>query len=269
MNMRRVIVNADDFGLSEGVSRGIVRGMREGVVTSTSIMGNMPDLAQHIGLLHEVEAAGLGIHLTLSAGRPLLSPKHVPSLVDREGGFRRDYHMAARLAETAHVEPEWRAQIERILALGVQATHLDSHHHVHHAPKLMALAIKLAKEYGIPCIRRLTVRDVWREAHPWRHAMELPSIAVSQHIAAGSGLCFPHGVLSLHERLLTKLSRLTDGTYEVFCHPGRVDDALCKLSSLRYERERELELLISAELRDGLKRLDIKLITYRELAQES
>jgi len=262
-----VIINADDFGLTAGVSRGIVRAISAGVVTSTSIMGNMPDLAANIELLQSVPEAGLGIHLTLSAGRPLLGASHVPSLVNNEGYFFRDSRLAVRRAETLEVEKEWRAQVERVLGLGVRPTHVDSHHHVHLAPRLMHLAVKLAKEYGIPCIRRLTVRDVWRESHPWRHALVLPDIAISQYIVLGSGLCFPRGVLSLHEHFLAALVRLSPGIYEVYCHPGKVDDALTKVSSLKYERERELEYLVSPELREGLQRLGVKLATYRDVAQ--
>ena len=261
-----MIVNADDFGLSSGVSQGIIRAITEGVVTSTSIMSNMPDLAENLALLQVVPQVSLGVHLTLSAGKPLLAPKEVPSLVDKTGAFRRDSRLAVNRAETAHVEREWRAQIERILGFGIMPTHLDSHRHVHLAPRLMQLAIRLAKEYRVPCIRRLTVRDVWRESHPWRHALVLPHIAISQHLAQGSGLRFPQGVLSLNEQVLGTLARLAAGTYEVFCHPGRVDDDLCRVSSLRYERERELELLIAPEFRASLRQLDVTLVTYRELA---
>lgn len=264
--MLRVIVNADDFGLSIGVSQGIIRAIAQGVVTSTSIMGNMPDLGAHLELLQSVPQASLGIHLTLSAGKPLLASKDVPSLVDKTGAFRRDSRLAVNRAETLHVEREWRAQIERVLSLGILPTHLDSHHHVHLAPRLMHLATKLAKEYAIPCIRRLTVRDVWRESHPWRHALVLPHIAISQHLALGSGLCFPDGVLALSDQLLGTLARLPSGVYEVFCHPGKVDDALCRVSSLRYERERELDFLISPELKAGFRQLGVTLVTYRELA---
>lgn len=264
--MLQVIVNADDFGLSAGVSQGIIRAIIEGVVTSTSILGNMPDLAADLKLLQVVPQASLGVHLTLSAGRPLLALNEVPSLVDKTGAFRRDSRLAVNMAETPHVEREWRAQIERILGFGILPTHLDSHHHVHLAPRLMHLAIKLAKEYRVPCIRRLTVRDVWRESHPWRHALVLPHIAISQYLAYGSGLSFPHGVLSLNDRVLGTLARLPSGTYEVFCHPGKVDDALCRVSSLRYERERELELLVSPPLREGLRQLGVTLVTYREIA---
>ncbi|MBT9155918.1 MAG: Carbohydrate deacetylase [Firmicutes bacterium] len=264
--MLQVIINADDFGLSLGVSQGIARAITEGVVTSTSIMGNMPDLAASLKLLQSAPEAGLGVHLTLSAGRPLLTASQVPSLVDKAGGFRRDSRLAVSKAETPEVEQEWRAQIERVLGFGIEPTHLDSHHHVHLAPRLMQLAVKLAKQYRIPCIRRLTVRDVWRESRPWRHALVLPHIAISQHLVLGSGLRFPRGVLSLHEQLLVTLSRLPEGIYEVFCHPGRVDDALFKVSSLRHERERELEFLVSPELKEGLRQRGIRLVTYREVA---
>ncbi len=263
--MLRVIMNADDFGLSWGVSQGIVRAIAEGVVTSTSIMGNMPDLAENVKLLQSVPDAGLGIHLTLSAGRPLLAAEEVPSLVDKAGLFRRDARLAVSRAETPEVEREWRTQIERVLGLGIEPTHLDSHHHVHLAPRLMHLAIKLCQEYRIPCIRRLTVRDVWRESHPWRHALVLPNIAISQYLVLGSGLRWPRGVLSLQEQLVATLARLPSGVYEVFCHPGKVDDALCKVSSLRYERERELDFLVSPALQEDLRRLDVRLVTYREV----
>lgn len=259
--MKHLIINADDFGLSPGVNRGIAQAITHGVVTSTTVMGNMMDLPKQLSLLQGTRA-GVGVHLTLTAGRPLVDSTAVPSLVNTDGNMRRSYRDAVRLAEVGHVELEWRAQIERVLALGVKPTHLDSHHHVHLAPKLVRLAVRLAKEYRVPAIRRLTLVDVLREDYLWRNIVALPLVLYSQRTMAQYDISYPQRLMSLSMKHLHNLKSLPEGVYEVFCHPGLVDEELKTKSSLLEQREKELNLLTSNQVKEIIKDSGFQLVSY-------
>ena len=259
--MKRVIINADDFGLSLGVSKGIALAAKTGVLTSTTIMGNMPELREHLKLLDGTQV-GLGVHLVLSAGLPVLSPDIVPSLVDGQGCFRRNFRQAVRLATPQEVRQEWQAQIEHILSLGVKPTHIDSHHHVHMAPKLTRIAVELAHAYGIPAIRSITWRDVAREQGLRLAALVSPMVIPSARILARSGLKYPRSLIALTEENLGRLVSLGTGTYEIFGHPGIVDAQLRSKSSLLAEREDELRLLMTPSTRKILEQARVELVTF-------
>jgi len=259
--MKRLIINADDFGLSLGVSQGIALAAETGVLTSTTIMGNMPNLHDHLKLLDGTQL-GLGIHLVLSSGKPILGPDVVPSLVDEHGSFRRNFRQAVKLASIHEVAQEWQAQIEHILGLNVKPTHIDSHHHVHMAPKLARITVDLARRYGIPAIRRLTMSDVAREQGLRVAAMVSCLVVPSASSIALSGLKYPERLIALTEENLKSLSTMGEGTYEVFCHPGLVDEDLCGKSSLLWKREDELRLLTAPSTRRLLEQARVELVNF-------
>jgi len=259
---KQLIINADDFGFTLGVSQGIAEAMHH-TVTSTTIMGNCTDLPMHLALLEGLPQPGLGVHLVLSAGVPVLPRESVPSLVNPEGLFWRDFRQATRLANPHEVHLEWRAQVESILRCGVKPTHLDSHHHVHLEPRLTRVAIEIAREYNIPAIRRLTLRDVWREQAFWQNALFLPAVAHSAELIRLSGRKFAEGLMSLDARHLLALKKLPPGIYEMFCHPGKDDDELRSKSSLSYRREEELLMLTAPSFAAELHDCGVELVTYR------
>ncbi len=156
--MKLLIVNADDFGWTEGVSRGIAEAHRNGIVTSTSLVANGAAFQGAVQLARENPALGVGAHLNLSDGPPILPRWEVASLVDAHGLFwagtgnllLRRWMGKLRLDE---VEREWAAQIERVRQVGIEITHLDGHKHVHMLPGLFSIALRLAQRYGIPAVR--------------------------------------------------------------------------------------------------------------------
>jgi predicted glycoside hydrolase/deacetylase ChbG (UPF0249 family) len=153
-SMRLLIVNADDFGLNDAANAGIIETHRAGAVTSTTLMANAPaaETAAHLAAAHP--SLGVGLHFNLTWGRPLSDPGRVPALIDATGQFHgRD--MLARRALTGRlpgqqVALELAAQWRRLLELGIQPTHVDSHQHVHaFAPVFSAVATHCAQA-GIP-----------------------------------------------------------------------------------------------------------------------
>lgn len=158
MALSTLIINADDFGLSSIINRAILASMEKGLVTSTSIMANMPGFEHAIGLVrvHAKLAGRVGVHLNLTEGRPLSRPiLDCPRFCNPRGEFiyNRQHIFQLSKKERDAVYTEFKAQLERVLAEGVQPIHLDSHHHVHTEWALAPLVRRLGLEYGIPRIR--------------------------------------------------------------------------------------------------------------------
>jgi predicted glycoside hydrolase/deacetylase ChbG (UPF0249 family) len=159
MAFSRLIVNADDFGYSETVNRAIVTSFESSLVTSTSIMANMPGFDHAVGLVRQHAALqdSVGVHLNLTEGFPLSRVLPACPLFCGEGGrliYDRDRSLF-RLTpkERKAVDEELRMQVERVLAAGIRPTHLDSHHHSHTEWAIAPLVCRLARDYGIRRIR--------------------------------------------------------------------------------------------------------------------
>ncbi len=149
----RLVVSADDFGISPRINEGIVRAHREGIVTSTSLMAVGRAFEHAVQCCRDTPTLDIGVHLTLIAEQPLLTSRS--SLTGNDGRFPESAGAFLRRWLTgsirqADVQAEWSAQIERILAQGIRVTHLDSHQHVHCLPGLADLSQCLAKRYQHP-----------------------------------------------------------------------------------------------------------------------
>ena len=152
-----LIVNADDFGISEGVNNGIVEAHRRGILTSTTAMANMPAFDHAVQLWRETPELGVGVHLNLTSGTSLLPPSQIPDLVRPDGRFHTLSFMLRQLTlgrlDEGQIEVELRAQVERVISAGIQPTHVDSHHHVHMHPRLQPIVVEVAQRYGIRALR--------------------------------------------------------------------------------------------------------------------
>ena len=227
-----VIINADDFGLTEGVCAGIVRAIETGAVTSTTAMVCVPGAMQRLQRWAPRIAGHSGAHLQLTSGTPILPPQSVPSLVQPDGRFPAK-RKEIKNPGTEQVFIEWQAQIETLIRAGIQPTHLDSHHHVHGLPAVFPAFCELARRYSIPArsldsemsrhLRAVGVPCIDRTLTGW-YGGELSVKTLLRHLQEGT-----------HEYPEAK-------TFEVMCHPGFADDGLPSLS--RYVGEREVELAV-------------------------
>jgi hopanoid biosynthesis associated protein HpnK len=155
---KRVIINADDFGFSEGVNKAIARAHTDGVVTSTTIMANMPAADQAVKIARKLPKLGVGVHLNLTEGRPLSNQADLRPLLDSSGNFSGSI---VRLALFALAGPNGRraiaaelsAQIQWLIDKGITPTHLDSHKHIHTLPHIFSMVCELARRFKIPAIR--------------------------------------------------------------------------------------------------------------------
>ncbi len=243
--MKRLIVNADDFGLTAGVSRGILEAHGKGIVSSTTMLVNRPmDLAL-VGAL-KASALGVGLHLNLTLGAPVSDPRRVPSLVDGEGKFVRDARQAAARAKAEEARIELGAQIDAFRKLmGRFPTHLDSHHHVGRHEPILALILEFAQAIRVP----VRSQDALVRAAARRLKLRTPD-----HFMGESG---PEAYWS-SERLLAHLASLPDGVSEFMTHPGYFDP---DLAGSRYgpQREVELEGLTDPRVRESVDARGIRL----------
>ncbi len=270
----RLIVNADDYGRTAEISRGIRQAHARGVVTSTTCMMNFPTTAADIAAaLRETPRLGLGVHLVLTSGRPLTPPAQIPSITTTEGGFLSLDAFTARLGQIdpAQAKTEWRAQIEAFMrAAGRKPTHLDSHHHSSYFSEgLFRAMLELATEYDCP-IRLATYQT------PEGNMDGLPpeSVALAREYAPRLLAEFKPRTTDAFfasfydERATTQefirivQSLPASGVFEVMCHPGYADAALIASSSYARQRETELDVLTSAAVRDAIQSRGIQLVSF-------
>lgn len=249
--MTKLIINADDFGYSKGVNLGIIEAVQNGVVSSATLMTNMPGAAHAAALALENPDLGVGIHLVLDCGRPV--NHDVPSLVDEEGFFLKTEKMI-QFASLEDVEKELKSQIEKFHSFGLNPTHLDSHHHVHGHEKIYPIVERLAQHYQLP-IRKVS-------ADPSHSSnVKLKTTELFIHEFYGDVLSVPFFI-----NLLKKCSSYD--TAELMCHPAYIDEPLLTGSSYSLQRVRELTILCDPELRKVIEDKNIKLVTYEEITDD-
>ena len=274
----RLIINADDFGYSAGVTRGIIEAHAAGSVTSTSMMANGIDWENAVRLARATRTLDVGVHLNFVQGRPLL---RVPTLTNPAtsefyplGAFARRA-MRGRI-DADELEAETRAQIARIRGAGIAVTHLDSHRHAHAMPGIFPVVARVASDVGIRVIRipreplginpldaAATARKVvLRFALAASHALLLaPPLMATDHFRGVS----LQGGAHFARRLGRLLDTLESGSTELMVHPGHVDEALAAQDPYTLPREKELAELTSARVRERLGRGDIELVSFAAL----
>jgi predicted glycoside hydrolase/deacetylase ChbG (UPF0249 family) len=245
-----LIVNADDFGLSPEANAGIVRAHREGIVTSTTLMANMPGFREAVELAAGCPGLGLGLHINLTDGPP-------DSLLPGLAGL-----MVRAWWSEAAMRLGIAAQVEIALAAGVRITHLDSHKHVHVHPSVLSALIWAAKEYGIGAVRvPVESRRCWAGAPlGWkvrsalvsvnalrvRHAARREGLAVTDHFVGTARTCNWDP-----ESMAAVIDGLKPGVTELMVHPD------------------DVQSLVSSEVRSAVKSAGVRLMTYADLRPTS
>lgn len=291
--MRRLIVNADDFGMTSGVNRAIAEAHCRGIVTSTTVMANEKAVEEAISIAAQHPSLDTGCHVVLLDGAPISPADRVPSLVSSRNGtsprFRPGIlHLAgAAVAGKVHEEEvlaEASAQIERLQTRGLKLSHVDSHMHSHILPVVARAVLRAAREHGVRAVRN-PFEPTWAVAathkpsslRSWNRSAQVMALYALRpqfvEIVEKNGLKSPDGTIGisatglLNRDLLTRLvEAMPEGTWELVAHPGYNDRDLSQVKTvLRESRVVELELLSSAETRDLLRKADIQLISFREL----
>ena len=282
---KRLILNADDFGLTRGVNEAIVRAHRDGVLTSATLMANGPAFEHAVELAKANPSLGVGCHLVLVGGVCVASPREIPSLADREGNLPASLGaLVARLSSgkirSADIERELRAQVEKIIAAGIGPTHFDTHKHTHVHPRVLDALGRVAQDFSVHRIRKPIerLRRSWASraagAKQIFAATAVHAIAPKFHaLLKKYSLRSPDHFLGLaltgklgSDALLSLIETLPDGCTEIMFHPGICDADLARTGSrLQCERELELHALLDPAIRQAIASRDIALISYRDL----
>ena len=282
--MKKLIVNADDFGLHTLINQGIIKGHREGFITSTSIMPSADAYEEAVELAKANPKLGIGIHLTLVGGVKSVLPKEqVSSLLDSEGRFLPDYVAFAKRFYTGGVkgselEAELRAQIEKALASGLNITHIDSHQHTHVLPGMNGLVRKLCNEYNIKRER------IPKEGYTFSGGFQAGlgrkigrcglsfCAALAASGADKDGIKHPDyffGMLAgghLNAELVGNIIRaLPEGVSEIMTHPGLETAPLAKLYAWHYTWETELASYLDESNKALIKERNVQLVSFENI----
>ncbi|PGL71598.1 chitin disaccharide deacetylase [Bacillus sp. AFS055030] len=231
--MTKLIVNADDFGYSKGVNYGIIEAHLNGIVNSATMMMNMYAVEHGVELAKLHPTLGLGVHLVLTAGKPLLT--NLQTIVDQSGDFlKNSYWYNNPVIKVEEVEKEWDAQIQKFLSYGLNPSHLDSHHHVHMIPILHPVIAKLSQKYDLPV--RISPKNRINGITPF----------TDQLLTDFYGSDIPINYFETIE------NRISNGakSVEVMVHPALIDNHLKNGTSYCFERLTELDILTNSKLPD-------------------
>ena len=253
----RLIINGDDFGLTKGVTKGIIKGIKEGIITDTSALANSDYFIDAANLAKEEGILSMGVHLTITFLRPVL--KELKNIVDKDGFFYRKPLLIPAPYDYIEIEDELRAQIEKFLSTGLKLNHLDTHHIFSIMDeKIFEIVVKLAKEYNVPIRRDFSLSN---------NEEKLFDIARKNIINTTDILLFQSGKAVTKEYIIENVDKCKeeDIDVEILAHPGYVDEELKKISSLTYNREKELEVYLDSEIKQYIKKSNVKLISYCDL----
>jgi chitin disaccharide deacetylase len=285
--VRRLIINADDFGLTQGVNRAIIEGCTKGIVTSATIMANGTAFQGAADSAKSLPRLGTGCHVVLIDGMAVASGLH--TLTNGRGHFRNSLKEFARAAwqekiAAGEVQREAEAQIRKIQLTGITLTHVDSHKHTHVFPQILRPVLRAAKARGIRAIRNpfepLRSWPSWLAAG--KPGLWLRSFAVTalHYFAADfheaireEDMLTTDGTLGIAATglldqgiLLALLQGLPEGTWELVCHPGYADADLATTGTrLIQSRQVELQVLTSRTTKEMLDACGIELISYADL----
>jgi chitin disaccharide deacetylase len=255
--LKRLVINADDFGFTPEVNAGIIYAHREGVLTATTLMANGNAFDDAVRLAREIPTLDIGCHLVLIQGDSLITGRPLP-------GTGREL-MVALSKRHIDVYEELRAQVRKVLSAGLRPTHLDSHKHTHALPSVFRVVVRIAHEFGIGYVRlpfdaslpfaRLPLRLARRRYCRWTRGY---NVSMTDHFT-GFRLT---GSLT-EKTFAAALGSLQEGMTEFMCHPGFLGPALLQARTrLKESRLRELEALTSPRIRQLIAAQSVQLENF-------
>ena len=251
--MNKLIINSDDFGYSRAINHAIIDTHQEGILTSTTLMSNTPGFEHAVKLAKENPKMGVGVHLVLTFLKPLR--QDVPSLVDEKGDFYRPdaYRSGLAIVDVEDLYKEWDAQIQKVLAAGIQPTHLDSHHHAHtFNAHHFEVFLKLSEKYDLP------IRGNFDQEH------NRPTTTYFEPAFDGVGMLEEKEQEAYLELLVEKIKK--NESTEVMCHTGYIDEFLSKSSSFVEPRIYQIDILTDSSFVDNIREnKEIELVTFSDL----
>ncbi len=289
--MHRLIVNADDFGLTPGINQAVIELHRVGALTSTTLMAAAPSFQQAVDLAQQYPTLGVGCHIVLVDGIPLSPPHTISTLLDSNsrvpafrptlGSFVRDLVLGR--IHPQHVLLEATAQVQRLQTSGVAVTHLDTHKHTHMFPHVLEPVLHAAQQCGVQKIRnpfepRWSVRATPQASATRRLEVHLLRTLRAQFLAKtrAAAMTTTDGCLGVlatgtldAATLDAILKKIPEGTWEMVCHPAYLDAELhATRTRLLASREVEVAALLATLSRDAARHANVQRIHYGNLPEE-
>lgn len=259
----RLILKADDFGSTPGVTDGIAKTMVDGIVRDTSFLTNSEYYDYALRKAEEIGLKACGLHLTLTYGKPLSNPKDIPSIVQEDGKFYRNPDSFPKdNFNVKDVKKEFKAQLDKFKESGLELTHIDSHHHIHAliGDEVVEFVMEMAAKEGVP------VR-LQSESHlPKMHRYGVKSTDyLDRRFGSNEKQSTIEHLIGIIEEYRQKDP---DCSLEIMCHPGYVDNALREISSFTDPRESEVKTLTSPEILKYIEENNIELIGFKAIKDE-
>jgi chitin disaccharide deacetylase len=282
--LKTLIVTADDFGAAVPINEAVEQAHRSGVLSAASLMVGAPALTDAVERARRLPSLGVGLHLTLVDGLPVLPPRQIPDLVGPDGRFSRDpvrfgtaLFFSPRIQR--QVEAEIEAQFERFSATGLPLDHVNGHQHFHMHPVVTRAIARVAPCFGSPPVRiplepflpswRATADRPVRRLASWllystqtrrmRRHLEKAGLPLNDHIFGVSD----SGAM-VERRLLQFLDYLPDGITELYCHPATRRWQGPDNLPAHYRPEDELAALVSAEVSAKLEKSGVRPVSFRK-----
>jgi predicted glycoside hydrolase/deacetylase ChbG (UPF0249 family) len=280
---KRIIINADDFGISSGVNRAVAKAHTDGVLTSTTIMANMPAAEAAVKLAKQMPGLGVGVHLNLFEGKPLSKDGSVNCLLNTDGDFafspaKLSLLSAARRKIRNAIRTELAAQIQWVIDNGIKPTHLDSHKHIHGFPAIFPIVCDLAKRFEITAIRFI-FEPKQLSSMPWPLPSEggrararttrimgrINRVQNPDFLKTDCLLGVAHtGKIDMNFFKAVALYN-TAATAEIMTHPGFEDGLDPAKTRLLHQRRGEFEALCNEKTKQYFKNAGVKLVHYGQL----
>ncbi|MGL5694055.1 MAG: chitin disaccharide deacetylase [Peptostreptococcaceae bacterium] len=243
--MTKLIVNADDFGYCKAVNYGIIDAHKNGIITSTTMMANMPAVEHGVKLLKYTDTLSCGVHLTMSCYKPLLG--NHKTIVDENGNFyKRITDEVLGKMDLEEIYNEFCAQIEKIKSLGIDICHIDSHHHVHTLKGLQPVIEKILKEYNLP------IRGGFEYNLEYNNVVPLIDSFYNENVS--------------EDYFINNLECIQKYDFvDLMCHPAYLDDFILNSTSYAIARTKEFKILTSKNINKFLESNNIELSNYKDI----
>lgn len=242
--MTKLVINADDFGYTEGVNLGIISAYKNGIVSSCTIMANMPGFEQAIELLSDNPGLRCGVHMTLTCYKPII--KSHKTIIGNNGDFyRRATKEILQTIDINEVYNEFCAQIDKVINSGIKITHLDSHHHVHGLIELQPVIDKIVNKYKLPIRGAFEYKTKIKDIVPVIDSFYADNVDYDY---------FKKNIDEIKKHKICDL----------MCHPSFVDEFLLNSTSYALQRTKEHSILTYKNIRDFLELNGIEIATYED-----
>jgi hopanoid biosynthesis associated protein HpnK len=283
--VKQLIVCADDFGLDIAVNEAVEEAHRQGILSSASLMVAGPAAADAVERARRLPALRVGLHLVLVDGRPVLPRSEIPQLVCSDGEFDRNMARAGVRffflpGIRRQLAMEIQAQFEEFRATGLRLDHVNAHKHMHVHPTVAQLVVEIGRDYGVKAVRvPFEPTGALRAAFPEDHyqtPLYRPWIGVLRRRLRHAGLFVNDQLFGLawsgamvEERLLRLIPQLPDGVSEIYLHPATEHTPALAAAMGGYCHREELGALVNPALKALIAELDIRLVSYGDLATAS